>query len=57
MVRFNALNSSRPRTEVGQPVTLFDKRRCLTVSESPRLSAELQRTFSDPDLYRRSQEV
>ncbi|XP_066922392.1 FYVE, RhoGEF and PH domain-containing protein 4-like isoform X1 [Clytia hemisphaerica] len=54
MVRFNALNESRPRTDVGQPV-LSEKRRCVTLYH-PREPPELHRTASDPDLYRRSQE-
>ena len=55
MVRFNALNSSRPRGDSGQPIILDEKRRCLTVYEAQR--PELHRTFSDTDLYRRSHEV
>lgn len=53
MIRFNALNSSRPRTDIGQPITFANKKpRCLTYYEKRRSNNDLVRTLSDPDIYR-----
>ena len=52
MVRFNALNSSRPRTESGEPVNYSEKKRCMTFYERKTSKNDLVRTLSDPDLYR-----
>lgn len=53
MVTFSALNYSRPRDDTGKPL-LQTRARFYSHHVSSPSSAEVQRTLSDPDLYRDS---
>ena len=49
MVRVNALNKSRPRTDKGQPFLNRDRSLTTTPSTDPR-SSRIYRTTSDPEV-------